>query len=126
MEVPMPPSNKQVLLAARPAGFPDESDFRLVESPVPSPDEGEVVLRIIYLSVDPYMRGRMRDVKSYAEPVEIGEVMVGGAVAEVVESRTPGFSVGDIVEGMLGWQQYAVSRGWRPSPRPSGFSACQA
>jgi leukotriene B4 12-hydroxydehydrogenase/15-oxo-prostaglandin 13-reductase len=107
----MPVSNKQVLLAARPAGFPRHSDFRLVESPVPQAAEGEVLLRVIYLSVDPYMRGRMRDAASYAEPVKIGEVMTGGAVAEVIESRNPAYRVGDIVEGMLGWQQYAVSDG---------------
>ena len=107
----MPTANKQILLAARPAGFPRESDFRLVESPMPQPAEGEVLLRVTYVSVDPYMRGRMRDVASYAEPVKIGEVMTGGAVAEVVESRNPAYQAGDIVEGMLGWQQYAVSSG---------------
>lgn len=107
----MPTANKQILLAARPAGFPRESDFRLVESPMPQPAEGEVLLRVTYVSVDPYMRGRMRDVVSYAEPVKIGEVMTGGAVAEVVESRNPVYQAGDIVEGMLGWQQYAVSSG---------------
>lgn len=107
----MATANKQILLAARPAGFPRESDFRLVESPMPQPAEGEVLLRVTYVSVDPYMRGRMRDVVSYAEPVKIGEVMTGGAVAEVVESRNPVYQAGDIVEGMLGWQQYAVSSG---------------
>lgn len=107
----MATANKQILLAARPAGFPRESDFRLVESPMPQPAEGEVLLRVTYVSVDPYMRGRMRDVVSYAEPVKIGEVMTGGAVAAVVESRNPVYQAGDIVEGMLGWQQYAVSSG---------------
>ncbi|MCP5118216.1 MAG: NADP-dependent oxidoreductase [bacterium] len=103
--------NKQILLASRPKGFPSESDFRLVESPVPEPKEGELLLRVIYLSVDPYMRGRMRDSKSYAEPVGIGDVMVGGTVAEVVESRHPGFRQGEIVEAYLGWQEYGISDG---------------
>ena len=107
----MPVTNKQVLLAARPAGFPRHSDFLLVESPVPHAGKDEVLLRVIYLSVDPYMRGRMRDAASYAEPVKIGEVMTGGAVAEVIESRNPAYRVADIVEGMLGWQQHAVSDG---------------
>ncbi len=107
----MTEGNKQILLAARPAGFPTESDFRLVESPRPSPAAGEVLVRIIYLSVDPYMRGRMSDAPSYARPVQIGEVMTGGCVGEIVESQNPRFAPGDIVEGPLGWQQYAVSSG---------------
>ena len=103
--------NKQITLAARPAGLPTESDFQLVESPIPSPLDGEVLVRGIYLSVDPYMRGRMRDTPSYAAPVGIGEVMVGSVVGEVVESKHPRRRPGDIVEGFLGWQQYAVAKG---------------
>lgn len=103
--------NRQILLAARPVGFPKESDFNLVESPVPTPGEGQILVRSIYLSVDPYMRGRMNDVKSYAAPVPIGGVMGGGAVAKVVQSNNPAFKEGDIVEGMFGWQDYAVSDG---------------
>jgi NADPH-dependent curcumin reductase CurA len=104
-------TNKQITLAARPAGLPQESDFNLVEMPVPLPGENEFMVRIIYLSVDPYMRGRMKDVKSYAEPVKIGGVMVGGAVGKVVQSNHPDFAEGDIVEGPFGWQQYASSDG---------------
>ncbi len=108
----MPTMNKQILLAARPIGFPKDSDFKLVESPVPTAGDGQILVRSIYLSVDPYMRGRMNDVKSYAPPVQIGEVMGGGAVARVVESRNPAFKEGDIVAGMsFGWQDYAVSNG---------------
>jgi NADPH-dependent curcumin reductase CurA len=103
--------NKQITLAARPAGLPGESDFNLVETPVPLPGENEFMVRVIYLSVDPYMRGRMRDVKSYAEPVKIGEVMVGGAVGKIVHSNNPNFHAGEIVEGQFGWQQYAKSDG---------------
>src|SRR5215510_13541206 len=103
--------NKQILLAARPVGFPKDSDFKLVESPVPTPGKGQILVRSIYLSVDPYMRGRMNDVKSYAPPVEIGGLMGGGAVGEVVASNNPALKEGDIVEGFFGWQEYAVSNG---------------
>lgn len=103
--------NRQILLAARPVGFPKESDFNLVESAVPTPADSQILVRSIYLSVDPYMRGRMNDVKSYAAPVPIGGVMGGGAVAKVIQSNNPAFNEGDIVEGMFGWQDYAVSDG---------------
>ncbi|OYV96037.1 MAG: NADP-dependent oxidoreductase [Acidobacteria bacterium 21-70-11] len=103
--------NKQITLAARPVGLPRVSDFHLVYSPVPSPSEGEVLVRSVYLSLDPYMRGRMSDAESYARPVAIGEVMTGGAVASVVESRHADFLAGDTVEGMLGWQEYAIAQG---------------
>jgi NADPH-dependent curcumin reductase CurA len=104
--------NRQILLAARPVGFPKDSDFKLVETPIPTIGDGQILVRSIYLSVDPYMRGRMNDVKSYAPPVQIGEVMGGGAVGRVVESRNPAFNEGDIVAGMsFGWQDYVVSNG---------------
>jgi NADPH-dependent curcumin reductase CurA len=103
--------NRQITLAARPVGFPKVSDFHLVYSPVPSPSAGEVLVRSVYLSLDPYMRGRMSDADSYARPVAIGELMIGGAVAIVVESAHPEFRSGDAVEGMLGWQEYAVAQG---------------
>ena len=103
--------NRQILLAARPVGFPKDSDFKLVESPVPTPGEGQCLIRSIYLSVDPYMRGRMNDVKSYAPPVAIGGVMGGGMVGRVVQSNNPAFKEGEILEGMFGWQDYAVSDG---------------
>ncbi len=98
-------------LAARPAGLPKESDFQVTEEPVPAPGSGELLVRILYLSVDPYMRGRMREGSSYAKPVGIGEVMVGGTVGQVEESRHPDFQAGDYVEGYLGWQTYAISDG---------------
>ena len=103
--------NRQIILASRPVGFPKVSDFDLVYFPVPSPAAGEVLVRSIYLSLDPYMRGRMSDAESYARPLAIGEVMTGGAVASVVESRDPELQAGDTVEGMLGWQEYAVAQG---------------
>jgi leukotriene B4 12-hydroxydehydrogenase/15-oxo-prostaglandin 13-reductase len=104
-------SNKQWVLASRPVGLPKESDFRLEESPLPSVSDGEVLLRARYLSVDPYMRGRISGMRGYAAPVEIGQVIFGGAVAEVAESRNPAWKPGDIAEIYMGWQQYSVSKG---------------
>ena len=101
--------NIQILLASRPDGYPKESDFEIIESEIPNPLEGEVLIKILWLSLDPYMRGRMRDEESYATPVAIGDVIVGGAVGVVVNSRTPALNPGDYVEGSLGWQSYAVS-----------------
>ena len=103
--------NRQVTLAARPVGYPEVSDFDLVYSPLPSPGAGDVLVRSIYLSLDPYMRGRMSDAESYARPLAIGEVMTGGTVARVVESKDPELETGDTVVGMLGWQEYAVAQG---------------
>jgi NADPH-dependent curcumin reductase CurA len=107
----IPRTQRQVQLAARPVGFPQESDFRVVEAPVPAPGSSEFLVRTVYLSVDPYMRGRMSDVRSYVPPVALGDVMEGGTVGEVVRSNHPGFAAGDVVEGRLGWQEYAVSAG---------------
>jgi len=103
--------NRQILLARRPSGAPAESDFTLVEVPAPEPKAGEVLVRVLYLSLDPYMRGRMSERASYARPVGLGEVMTGGTVGRVLASRNPDFGAGDIVEGNLGWQDYAVSGG---------------
>jgi NADPH-dependent curcumin reductase CurA len=100
--------NTRILLASRPHGEPTADDFRIESVPVPQPADGEVLLRTIYLSLDPYMRGRMSDAKSYAAPVEVGAVMVGGTVAEVVESRDPSLSAGDIVLAYGGWQSHSV------------------
>lgn len=105
------PTNQRILLASRPGGFPTEANFELVEAPAPEPGEGEVLVRNHWLSLDPYMRGRMDAVKSYAKYVELGEVMTGGTVGEVVASRNPRFAVGEYVNGPLGWQLYAVSDG---------------
>lgn len=107
----MTDKNLQVLLASRPSGRVREQDFRLVESPVPRPAAGELLVRNLYLSLDPYMRMRMNAGKSYAPPVELGEVMVGGTVGRVLESRHPQFAAGDLVTGRLGWQLYALSDG---------------
>ena len=104
-------NNRQVLLASRPDGSVRESNFRIAESGMPRPGSGEVLVRTLYLSLDPYMRMRMDAGKSYAPPVEPGEVMVGGGVAEVVESRAESYRPGDIVSGRTGWQAFAVLPG---------------
>jgi len=101
--------NRQVLLASRPQGWVREENFRIVDAPVPDPGPGEVLVRGEWLSLDPYMRGRMNEAKSYTAPVEIGQVMVGQVVGEVLESRDPAFSVGDKVLAPLGWQLYGVA-----------------
>jgi NADPH-dependent curcumin reductase len=103
--------NRQILLTARPDGLPKITDFKLVTSAMPEPGEGEMLVRTLYLSLDPYMRGRMRDERSYASPVALDEVMVGGVVGEVTASRHPDYSVGDMVEGRTGWQDFGLSDG---------------
>ena len=103
--------NRRITLAARPLGPPNASDFATAADPVPAPGDGELRLRTIYLSLDPYMRGRMNDVESYVPAVRIGQTMEGGAVSVVEDSRHAKFSAGDIVFGYTGWQQYAISNG---------------
>jgi len=104
----IPHTCRRVVLARRPPGEPAETDFRIEAIPVPEPGPSQALVRVIYLSLDPYMRGRMRDMASYAAPVGIGEVMTGGTVGEVVKSNHPQLKVGDIVEDRLGWQEYAI------------------
>ena len=104
----MPETNLQILLKRRPVGAPVEQDFEIVETPIPEPGEGQVLVRARFLSLDPYMRGRMADVKSYAKPVALGAVMEGQTAGEVVASRAAGFAPGDIVLGGYGWQRYSV------------------
>ncbi len=103
--------NTQVLLARRPQGAPVPEDFDIVETAVPSPGNGQFLTRTVYLSLDPYMRGRMNAERSYAEPVPIGGVMEGGTVSQVIESNHPDFKPGDYVVGRTGWQEYALSNG---------------
>ncbi|MEH2115207.1 NADP-dependent oxidoreductase [Nostoc sp.] len=103
--------NKQIILKSRPVGEPKESDFALVETSTPEPGEGEILSRTIYLSLDPYMRGRISAGKSYAASIELGSVIVGGTVSQVIKSNHPQFQVGDFVLSGNGWQTYAVSKG---------------
>jgi NADPH-dependent curcumin reductase CurA len=107
----MPTTSTQVQLAARPVGDPKPSDFKITTVDLPPIKDGEILCRVIYQSLDPYMRGRMDDAKSYATPVPIGGVMEAGTVAEVLESKNPNFKPGDIVNSRLGWQTHAISDG---------------
>jgi NADPH-dependent curcumin reductase CurA len=100
--------NQKILLVNRPVGSPKESDFRLATSPVPALAEGECLVRSIYLSLDPYLRGRMDDRKSYTPPIELGNVMEGFAVGRIVKSNHPDFKAGEIVLGNIGWQEYGA------------------
>ena len=102
--------NRRVTLAARPEGFPKESDFALDEVNVPAPGTGEVLVQISHASIDPYQRGRMSEARSYAKPMEIGDVITSQGIGEVVESDDGRFAPGDRVVGQLGWQEYAVAR----------------
>lgn len=108
------PINQQILLDNRPAGEATASNFMLVSSDTPELQDGQVLVRHHYLSLDPYMRGRMSDAKSYAAPQPLGQVMIGGTAGEVVESRSPKFQPGDKVVGMGGWQQYSVVNAEQP------------
>jgi NADPH-dependent curcumin reductase CurA len=103
--------NRRICLAARPVGEPVPGDFALVETPIPVPGPGEILLQTLWLSLDPYMRGRMNAGKSYAPPVALGKVMVGGTVSRVLASNQEGFRPGDFVEGRTGWQEYALATG---------------
>ena len=110
-------TNRRVLLRSRPVGEPKPTDFEIVDAPLPAAGPGELLCRTIYLWLDPYMRGRMNEVKSYAASVELGQPMVGGTVSEVVESRHPGFAPGDVVLGYGGWQTHHVAKaGATPGP----------
>jgi NADPH-dependent curcumin reductase len=102
---------RQVVLKSRPDGMPGLDNFALTQAAIPQPGEGEVLMRTLYLSLDPYMRGRMSAAKSYAKPAAVGEPMVGGTVGEIVASRHPKYAAGDIVKGYGGWQEYALSNG---------------
>ncbi|MFG2542330.1 NADP-dependent oxidoreductase [Streptomyces sp. NPDC048594] len=104
----LPALNREWHLVTRPVGWPKPEDFALVETEVPTPGEGQVLVRNLYVSVDPYMRGRMSAAKSYAAPYELGKAMQGGAVGEVVTSNAEGFAVGDHVLHFLGWREYAA------------------
>jgi len=107
----MSKTNRQITLAARPSGYPKLSDFKLLTPPVPTPQEGQILVQTLYLSVDPYMRGRMNEGRSYAAGVQIDEVMTGGIVGKVIDSKHSDFQEGDIVQGNLGWQEFGISDG---------------
>lgn len=103
--------NRRILLRSRPDGEPSAANFQLDKTPLPALGEGDILRRTLYLSLDPYMRGRMSDVPSYAVPVALGQPMVGGTVSQIVQSRNPKFAVGDYVAGYDGWMEYGLSDG---------------
>ncbi len=107
----MPETNRRVLLKSRPQGEPTAANFEVVDAPAPEPKEGEYLSRTIWLSLDPYMRGRMSEAKGYAANVNLGDAMVGGTVGQVLKSRNPKFKEGDFVVEYAGWQSHAVSNG---------------
>ncbi len=102
---------REIRLKNRPLGMPNESDFELAEVPIPEPGEEEILVRNIFMSVDPYMRGRMMDIESYIPPFQIGKPLEGGCVGQVLKSHGGKFQIGDYVSGMLGWREYYVSDG---------------
>ena len=109
-------TSRQVRLARRPDGEPTDDTFAFEEHELPELEDGQLLLRVVYLSLDPYMRGRLSDAASYADPVEIGDVIVGGTVCVVEESRDPSYDVGDVVLSYSGWQTHAIAR-CRPRPQ---------
>ena len=113
-------ANKQIRLASRPSGWVTAENFSVSEEAIPKPADGEVLVRNIHMSVDPYMRGRMNDVKSYIPAFQLGEVLQAGVVGQVVESRFDGLVEGDLVTGMLGWENYSLSDGRLLRQIPSG------
>ena len=122
-----PPVNRRIVLASRPVGMPTTANFKLETLPVPLPQDGQVLLQTRFLSLDPYMRGRMNAGKSYADRVELGNVMVGGTVSQVIRSNNAAFKAGDLVTAYAGWQDYALSDGsdlTKLDPRivPSSFA----
>jgi NADPH-dependent curcumin reductase CurA len=112
--------NKQIRLASRPTGWVNEQNFRVTEEAVAEPGDSQVLVRNIFMSVDPYMRGRMNDTKSYVPPFQIGEVMQAGVVGQIVSSNNQNFAEGDFVTGMLGWENYSISDGTQLRKVPSG------
>ncbi|MCP3027391.1 zinc-binding dehydrogenase [Halobacillus sp. A5] len=103
--------NREIHLVKRPEAAPTHEHLNIIEQPAPAPNEGDVLLKTLYVSVDPYMRGRMNDAKSYIEPFQLNEPISGGAIAQVVESRTSQFEIGDIVTGALEWKEYSTADG---------------
>ncbi|KRP67312.1 NADP-dependent oxidoreductase [Pseudomonas orientalis] len=118
-----PTLNQRIVLVSRPQGAPTPENFRLERVNLPELADGQVLLKTLYLSLDPYMRGRMSDAPSYAAPVEIDDVMTGGAVSRVEQSRNPKFEVGDLVVGSTGWQSHSISDGRNLMPVPNGLAS---
>src|SRR2546430_15930017 len=114
--------NRQIRLKSRPSGIPTAANFEAADAPIPSPAEGGVLRKTLWLSLDPYMRGRMSDAPSYAAPVAIGGVMTGQTVSRVESSRNPAYRTGDLVLAQSGWQEFAVSDGHGLKGLPAGLT----
>ncbi|MGI9249382.1 MAG: NADP-dependent oxidoreductase, partial [Woeseiaceae bacterium] len=114
------PVNRQIHLKSRPDGTPTAENFELVTAAVPNPDDGQLLIRNLWMSVDPYMRGRMSDRKSYVPPFKVGRVLNGAAIGEVVESKHSDFAAGDLVSHMSGWREYAINNGQYIEKLPTG------
>src|SRR5699024_4965206 len=102
-------TNRQIILAERPQGMPDRNTFQYVEKEIQELNEGQILVKTLFVSVDPYMRGRMENQESYVAPFSLNEVIEGGAIGEVIESKSAEFKQGDIVSGMSGWQEYYIA-----------------
>lgn len=102
--------SKEIHLINRPTGTPKNDDFKFINTQIPTPKDGEILIKTLYLSVDPYMRGRMNDAKSYVPPFNLNEVISGGVVAEVIQSQSPNFKQGDIITGNLNWAEYSIAK----------------
>jgi NADPH-dependent curcumin reductase CurA len=118
--------NKEIRLASRPVGAPSLDNFEILDTDVPQPGDGEVLVRTLYISVDPYLRSRMREGRSYVAPFAVGQVIESGAVGEVVESRSPNFQTGDVVTGMFGWRLYNTATGDTVIKAPARFPVTTA
>ncbi|WP_461189479.1 NADP-dependent oxidoreductase [Arthrobacter sp. Z4-13] len=122
----LPATTREIRLASRPVGRPVADNFRLAESPLPELGDGQILVRNLYMSVDPYMRGRMNDVKSYSAPFALDKALDGGAVGEVIASRSPGHREGDVLVHSLGWREYAVVDGAAAQPARTDLAPASA
>ncbi|MDQ0770087.1 NADPH-dependent curcumin reductase CurA [Pseudarthrobacter defluvii] len=126
MNTALATTTREIRLASRPVGRPASSNFELAESPLPALEDGQILVRNLFMSVDPYMRGRMNDVKSYSAPFTVGKALDGGAVGEVVASRSSAHKEGDVVVHSLGWREYAVVDGSAASPARTDLAPASA
>ncbi|MHC6591003.1 NADP-dependent oxidoreductase [Arthrobacter sp. C152] len=126
MSTVLPDTTREIRLASRPVGRPSGDNFQLAESQLPALEDGQVLVRNLFMSVDPYMRGRMKDVKSYSAPFAVGEALDGGAVGEVIASRSAAHKEGDVVVHPLGWREYSVVSGAATTPARTDLAPASA
>jgi len=126
MSTALATTTREIRLASRPVGRPSSANFELAESPLPALEDGQILVRNLFMSVDPYMRGRMNDVKSYSAPFAVGKALDGGAVGEVIASRSSAHQEGDVVVHSLGWREYAVVDGTAATPARTDLAPASA